>query len=111
MSKRRRKHQKRPGAAPRVNTQPRRWRLRWIVVVAVGLVIAAAAAGNWRGRQAPALDPIPGGTPTLLVTPESIDLGDVRLDQWVSASLRVMNVGTGTLRFQAPPWVTVVEGC
>ena len=111
MSKRRRKHRKRPRTAPDVTTPPRRPRLRWIVGIALGLVIVIAAAGVWRARQAPALDPIPGGAPSLLVTPASIDLGDVRLDRWVSAPVQVSNIGTGTLRFDAPPWVSVVAGC
>ena len=111
MSKRRRKHRKRARAAPDVTAPPRRSRVRWIIGITVGLGIVIAAAGAWRGRQAPALDPIPGGTPSLLVTPASIDLGDVRINRWVSASVQVRNIGTGTVRFETTPWVSVVEGC
>jgi len=110
MSKSRRKHRKHQRPAP---PPPRRGRFPWILAIAGTLIIAAVALGLWRAwpAPAPALDPVPGGTASLLVTPTSIDLGDVPINQWTSASVKVRNVGTGTLRFEAPPWVSVVEGC
>ncbi len=110
MSKRKRKRAKRPGPAPGVDARPRRTRLRWIVAIA-GLAALVVTFAGWRTQQAGVSDPVPGGRPALLVTPGSIDLGDVRLGDWATASLQVMNTGTGLLRFQSRPWVSVVEGC
>jgi len=46
-----------------------------------------------------------------VVTPETTGLGDRMVGEWASVSLQVLNAGTGPLRFQLPPWVTVAAGC
>jgi len=88
----------------------RRSRFRWIVAVGV-LAVGVIGFAGWRAGQAGVTDPVPGGQPALLVTPASVDLGNKRLGEWATASLQVMNTGTGLLRFESRPWVSVVEGC
>lgn len=51
------------------------------------------------------------GTPQLNVSDSAIDLGEVKLGQWVSASFQVTNTGTGTLHFQEAPYIEVAAGC
>lgn len=52
-----------------------------------------------------------GGTPTLQVDTEKIDLGDQKLGQTVHASFNVKNTGTGRLSLNVPSSPKVLEGC
>ena len=104
MSKKRRKRQY---PARRRGVQV--WPLAGIIggVLLVGL----AAFAFWRGQAAPRPAPEVTGAPRLRVDQEKVDLGNVRLGQTVEVSFRVSNVGDQALRFTAPPYVEVVEGC
>jgi hypothetical protein len=79
-----------------------------------GLVlIAAALFVVWKSNQ-PSNPQVPievEGAPTLKVDQEKIDFGDVPLNQTVTATFQLANVGDETLRFSGKPYIEVVEGC
>jgi hypothetical protein len=68
--------------------------------------IAAASA-----TPAPDSTPPVTGGPRLEVSPESFDLGDVKLDTPVEAVFELRNVGGQALLIQGEPLVELVEGC
>jgi len=51
------------------------------------------------------------GGPSLKVDQEQIDLGDVKLGQWVTARFELTNVGDEPLQFTKKPYIEVKEGC
>jgi hypothetical protein len=51
------------------------------------------------------------GMPRLEVDREAIDLGDVPVGEWATASFTITNAGDGRLRFRNAPWVKAVAGC
>jgi len=51
------------------------------------------------------------GKAQLQVDRERIDLGQLKLGQFVKAVFKLSNVGDRPLRFTASPYITVVEGC
>jgi len=53
----------------------------------------------------------PNGTPQLSVSESAIDLGDVQLGEWVSASFQVTNTDTAALQFHEMPYIEVAAGC
>ena len=110
MSKRKKKRKHR-GLAPSSSPPRRRHRRTYWIMLVVTLAAGVAAVGTWRGREPSSAGTVSGGTPRLAVTPESVNLGDIRLDEWARVSLEVTNVGTGPLRFRTAPWVEVAEGC
>jgi hypothetical protein len=71
-------------------------------------LVALAAALQ---QPAPAALLEVSGAPSLAVDRDKIDLGDVRLGEWVSASFEIANVGDQNLGFIEAPYVEVVEGC
>lgn len=75
------------------------------------LLIAGAFLALWRERSSPPANIEVTGAPSLKVDKEQIDLGDVRLGQWVSATFAVTNVGDKPLRFTRQPYIEVIEGC
>ncbi len=84
----------------------------WPLLVALGGLILVSA-GLWAVRGGvPALSGQEGGgTARLQVDREEINLGDVRLGEWVSASFELTNVGSQALRFQEKPYIEVRAGC
>jgi len=84
-----------------------------LVVVAGVLLVAGALFALWKSGQ-PATPKVPvevSGSPSLEVDREIVDLGDVPLNQTVSVSFQLTNVGDETLRFTDEPFIEVVEGC
>lgn len=82
----------------------------WMILGTGVVMVLIAGFFALRGSSSdgkPAID----GTPQLQADQQTIDLGDVRLGQTVSASFELQNDGDGTLRFQEAPYVEVVEGC
>jgi hypothetical protein len=76
-------------------------------------LIAAALFAVWKSNQ-PANPQVPievEGAPSLKVDKEKIDFGDVPLNQTVTATFQLTNVGDETLRFSGQPSIKVVEGC
>ena len=51
------------------------------------------------------------GAPSLKADKEKVDLGNVRLGEWVNVSFEIANVGDQPLVFTEEPFVQVVEGC
>jgi hypothetical protein len=78
----------------------RRWGL-WLA----GLILPIGCA------TAPAFTPEVTGAPRLKVDKESIDLGDRKVEQLVSVSFEISNVGDQLLRFTQQPYIEVAEGC
>jgi len=51
------------------------------------------------------------GTPSLAVSTDFIDFGDVNLDDSRVFSFTVTNTGNGALKFKEEPFIEVWEGC
>jgi cell division septal protein FtsQ len=85
-----------------------------VLIVLGGIVVLAAALfAFWRSQQT-SLDKVQievSGQPSLRVDQELVDLGDVRLGETVTVDFTLANVGDETLRFEARPYVEVMEGC
>lgn len=77
------------------------------------VLIAAALFALWKSNQ-PSTTPVAievEGSPSLKVDREKVDLGDIPLNQTVSVSFQLANVGDEPLRFSSKPFVEVAEGC
>ncbi len=85
----------------------------WPIVFAVGgLGLLILAAGSFfRSRSGSNTVIEVNGSPKLKVDKEHVDLGDVRLGEWVTVSFDLTNVGDQPLRFQDTPYIEVVAGC
>ena len=77
---------------------------RWGVWLA-GLILLIGCAA------APAFTPEVTGAPKLKVDKESVNLGDRKVGQLVSASFEITNVGDQPLRFTEAPYIEVAAGC
>lgn len=85
----------------------------WIVLLAGGVVLFGLAFLFLRGKT-DAQPPITievHGAPSLKADRQQIDLGDIKLGQFVQASFRLTNVGDQPLRFSEAPYIEVVSGC
>lgn len=51
------------------------------------------------------------GASVLLVDRESVDLGDIRVDQMAEVSFKITNTGASPVSFLEPPYIEVREGC
>jgi hypothetical protein len=78
----------------------------WLLVVLGGglLILAAVLFSNRGGGNVT-------GTPTLSVDQDKIDYGYVKFGENRQFSLKVTNIGDGTLRFKEDPYIEVLEGC
>ena len=59
----------------------------------------------------PSFEPQVSGSPSLATETTLIDLGDITLGQWVTASFDVTNVGDKTLTFTEAPYIQLAAGC
>lgn len=85
-----------------------------LLIIAGGVALVAIAALLIFGGGAPAGPPAAievSGAPALKVDKEKVDLGTVRLGEWVTVNFELANAGDQPLRFTEQPYVTVVEGC
>jgi hypothetical protein len=80
-------------------------------MLAGGVLVLGLTAWLAWPRSAPTSPIEVRGTPKLKVDAETVDLGPVKLGQWVSASFTLTNVGDQPLRFAGDPFIEVVEGC
>ena len=92
--------------------QRKKFPLLPITLAVGGLLLIIGAFFALRGNTSTSRTNIEvTGAPSLKVDKEQVDLGDVRLGQWVSATFQLTNVGDQTLRFTRPPFIEVREGC
>lgn len=85
-----------------------------LVLVLAGFVLVAGALFAILKSGQPGNPKVPAevsGSPSLKVDRELVDLGDVPLDQTVSVSFQLANVGDQTLRFTDKPFIEVAQGC
>jgi hypothetical protein len=81
----------------------------WLAVTAF-LVVSALVFAFGTTAHTP-YTPEVQGQPSLQVNQAEVDLGDVKIGRYVSASFELQNVGDTPLRFSREPWVTAVAGC
>jgi hypothetical protein len=82
----------------------------WFLLAGVLLMVLAVIIGA--RRETPInFEPEVRGSPSLKADPERVDLGDVRLGEWVEVSFELTNVGDQPLRLSKAPYIEVVEGC
>jgi hypothetical protein len=80
-------------------------------VALIGVAALLIFGGGGGAASSPPITPEVSGAPKLKANTYRIDLGDVRLGEWVSASFEIVNAGDQPLRFTEEPYVEVVEGC
>lgn len=90
-----------------------RSRILWPLALVGGGVALLALAWIALSFATPAskVTPQVSGAPSLKVDQETIDLGERKLGVPVNVSFQLSNVGDRPLRFIAPPYVEIVEGC
>lgn len=76
-----------------------------LIAVAALLILSSGAAST-----PPAAVEV-SGRPALKPDKEKVDLGNVRLGEWVNVSFELANVGDQPLRFTESPYVEVAAGC
>lgn len=84
-----------------------------LLVLAGMILVAGALFAVWKAGQ-PGTSQVPvevKGSPSLQISQDKVDLGDVKLGKTVSVDFQLANVGDQTLRFSEKPYVEVVEGC
>lgn len=85
-----------------------------LLLVIAGIILATGALfALWKAGQ-PSTPKVPvevSGRPSVKVDRERVDLGDVPLNQAVSVTFQLANVGDQTLRFTSKPVVEVAQGC
>jgi len=84
-----------------------------LLVLAGMILVAGALFAVWKAGQ-PAVSQVPievKGSPSLKVSQDKVDLGDVKLGKTVSVDFQLANIGDKILRFSEKPYVEVVEGC
>lgn len=85
----------------------------WLLLaVAGGVILIALGFQAFRSRnpQKPA-EVSTGGAPRLQADQEKIDLGDVRLGEYVQVAFTLTNTGSQTLKIKQEPYIEVAEGC
>jgi hypothetical protein len=94
MSKKTKKQQKR-----------QRQKFPWLIV-ALGAVLLTAAFLFIRPGE-----DYSGGTPAISVDQQNIDMGYIKLGEYRTIKIKVINTGDGVLRFKEQPYLEVVKGC
>jgi len=84
-----------------------------LLLLLAGLILVAGAffAFNQSNKKGNNPSSQAGGEPSLNVDQEKIDLGDVTLGEWVSASFLVSNAGDQPLKILKDPYIEVAAGC
>ena len=88
-----------------------------LVWVLAGLVLLTGAFFAFRrtnqpdSTQSSPVNVEVNGSPSLKVDKEEVNLGDVPLDQTVTVTFQLANVGDQTLRFSEQPYIEVKQGC
>jgi len=92
------------------HNQKKQNRFPWVLTL-VGVAVIIIAAVFIFQKPAASFTPIVTGRPGLQVDKELVDLGDVKLGDWVTVSFKVTNVGDQPLKFTSAPYIEVKEGC
>lgn len=88
-----------------------------LVLVLAGLILMVGAVFAFRrltqpiATQTPPVNAEVQGAPGLKVDKEKVDLGDVPLDQTVTVTFQLANIGDQILRFTEQPYIEVKQGC
>ena len=77
-----------------------------VVLLSAALVVSGCEPSPPRKTVADA-----AGAPRLVADRGTIDLGNVPVGTWASATFNVRNAGDAPLRFIDAPWVKAVAGC
>ena len=79
-------------------------------IIAGALLLGLAALALFIKFNAPSAESV-NGQPALKVNQEEVDLGDVKLGDYVEASFELTNTGDAPLKFSEEPYIEVVAGC
>lgn len=82
-----------------------------VLIAVIGIVLFGLAILSFRKNTNPDLTNEGSGTAILTVDKDTVDLGDVKLDQLVQVSFQLTNSGDNTLSFSKAPYIEVAEGC
>jgi len=99
-----------PSAHDPAPPRPRRRFIAWSLLTGA-LLVAIIAALRLLGHAPQTVSVADPHPPRLQVDRELIDLGDRPMGQWAEANFVLANVGEGTLRLTAAPYVRAVAGC
>ncbi len=92
--------------------QQSRWPLLFIIsgvlLLVFGGIYAITRSRQLSQTKAPV---VVNGAPSLKVDREEVNLGDVKLGEWVDVSFQLTNVGDNALRFTKAPYIEIQEGC
>jgi hypothetical protein len=100
---------------PLLPTTPhKKFRFTPFILVLVGIALIAIGIIAFLETRQPQATQVPievYGAPHLKVDRESVDLGEVKLNQKVTATFELSNAGDRPLEFTEEPYIEVVEGC
>ena len=82
----------------------------WSILGGALLLLAAFLFFPRQDASSSFISEVEGG-PSLKANKEQIDFGDVRFNEFVTASFELTNVGDAPLRFSEQPYVEIKEGC
>jgi hypothetical protein len=101
------------GKSKRNRRRQSAWSRYWpLLVAAGGLLLVLGAIWATRGGNTAGRAPVEvAGAPSLKVDQDRIELGDIRLGQWVTTSFKLTNIGDQPLRFTDQPFIEVAAGC
>jgi hypothetical protein len=97
----------------KINRDKKRKTLSVVIWSILGAALLLLAAFLFYPKQDTVSDLIPevDGSPSLEADMEQIDFGDVRFNEFVTASFELTNVGDESLRFTQQPYVELKAGC
>ena len=82
----------------------------WIYLILVAAMLAGTfsvfASANKSNNNV-----VSGGTPTIALDQQNIDMGYIKLGQYRTIKIKVTNTGDGVLQFKDTPYIEVVKGC
>lgn len=80
------------------------------VIIAGALLLGLAALALFLKFNSPTTKSV-NGQPALKINQEEVDLGDVKLGDYVEATFELTNTGDAPLKFSEEPYIEVVAGC
>lgn len=96
--KKNKRHQKRPFLS--------------LILILFGTVMLIFLVVNLvNAKNKPYSSPLVTGKPNLRVDKNMVDLGNVKLGEWVTVTFKLTNVGDQALDITDKPYVEVIKGC